>query len=187
METKIKEYVTSYASALNSSSQPTDQQQVVNLKDAIESARTEELKEEQYANRRSNNLIIHGVKHQSNENLQEWIKEFTNDTHTNVTVKHISRIGKDTNKQPKPLIVVLKNEDEKEKLLSNLTALKGLEKYKGISVLEDLTPKQRMLIKNPSDVAKKTNAENQSEVLWKVRGSTKNGFRLIKVNKMINQ
>ena len=44
-ETKIKEYVTSYASALKSSSQPTDQQQVVNLKDAIESARTEELVE----------------------------------------------------------------------------------------------------------------------------------------------
>ena len=99
------------------------------------------MKEEQDANRRSNNLIIHGVKHQSNENLQEWIKEFTNDTHTNVTVKHISRIGKDTNKQPKPLIVIFKNEDENEKLLSNLTALKGLEKYKGISVLEDLTPK----------------------------------------------
>ena len=94
-----------------------------NLKDAIESARTEELKEDQDVNRRSNNVIIHGVKHQSNENLQEWIKEFTNDTHTNVTVKHISRIGKDTNKQPKPLIVVLKNEDEKEKLLSNLTAV----------------------------------------------------------------
>ena len=45
LETKIKEYVTSYASALKSSSQPTDQQQVVNLKDAIESARTEELVE----------------------------------------------------------------------------------------------------------------------------------------------
>ena len=61
-----------------------------------------------------------------------------------------------------PLLLGLTNEEEKEKVLGNLTSLKDIEKYKGISIMEDLTPDQRKTIKELSSEAKKLNTKETS-------------------------
>ena len=82
----------------------------------------------------------------------------------------------------RPLLVVLNDESEKWNLLGNLTALKGNDTYKGISVNEDLTREDREKIKKLSIDAKTLNAQEKSTTeVYRVRGDSKNGFDLKKV------
>ena len=106
------------------------------------------------------------------------------DLHVQVPIKWVSRIGTKTDGKTRSLLLGLSNEDEKEKILGNLTSLKGIEKYKG-SILEDLTPDQRNTIKELSSEAKKLNTKETS-ASWRVRGSSKNGFFLKKIKLSAN-
>jgi len=54
------------------------------------------------------------------------------------------RIGKSTDGKNRPLKIVLGCEEEKVNLMGNLTALRGVEKYVGISITEDLTQDETM-------------------------------------------
>ena len=95
----------------------------------------------------------------------------------------MSRIGAKIKGKTRPLLLGLENEEEKEKMLGNLKALKGIEKYKGISIMEDLTPEQRNTIKKLSSEAKTL---KETSVVWRVRGSSKNGFFLKKIKLSAN-
>ena len=77
------------------------------------------------------------------------------------------------------------NQNEKEMIMTSLGKLKNaVEKFKRISATDDYTAEERDAIKN-----KVTEARNKSEVerkgiyIWKVRGSPKNGLRLIRFTK----
>ena len=51
-------------------------------------------------------------------------------------------------------MVIFHSEQEKEKIMRNLGNLKGNEKYKGVSITEDYTLKDRETIKEWRDKAK---------------------------------
>ena len=152
---------------------------VNDLQKAIKSARGEEIAEEMNQKRRSRNLIIHGIGEDVSD-IKKWSTDLVDDLHVQVPIKWVSRIGTKTDGKTRPLLLGLPNEDEKEKILGNLTSLKGIEKYKGISIMEDLTPDQRKTIKELSSEAKKLNTKETS-ASWRVRGSSKNGFFLKKI------
>ena len=49
--------------------------------------------------------------------------------------------------------VVMNTEEERDRILSNLRNLKGIQEYKSISVTEDYTITERRMIKDQSDKA----------------------------------
>ena len=65
-------------------------------------------------------------------NDQEWVENLCDVLHTRVAIKRVSRIGVSMTGKKRPLMVVVKNEDEKLKIISNLRILKGLKTYKGV-------------------------------------------------------
>ena len=59
-----------------------------------------------------------------------------------------------------------------------------MEKFKRISVTDDYTAEERDAIKNKvTEAMNKTDAEGEGVYVWKVRGSPKNGLRLIRFTK----
>ena len=154
------------------------------LKSAIKSARKEELAEEEDRKRRSKNILVHGVK-ELDRNMRmddkRWADELVAILHVNVNIQRVSRIGKALNDKARPLLIVLKDEEEKFKLMGNLAALKGVARYQGVSISEDLTPDERDAFKALSNEAKDRNKNEESNIhVWRVRGSSKNGFYIKK-------
>ena len=67
--------------------------------------------------------------------------------------------------------------------MKNLNLLKGTEDQLGkLSVKEDLTMSERVQVKKFVDMAKEKNT-NDSPHHWVVRGTPKNGLRLVKLTR----
>lgn len=183
---KIEDQIkTSYANAVSRSSEISS----VELKSVVTEARFAEQKEEIDRKNRTNNLIIHGVQESQNsdENKdREFVNNLVKSVKAAVTIKEVFRIGRpgDTERN-RPIKVVLKSDKEKFALLGNLFALKGVEEYNGISITEDLTQAERRQYKLLSEEAKDKNNQLSQEdsFIWRVRGNSKNGYRLVRLNK----
>ena len=81
----------------------------------------------------------------------------------------------------RPVKVEMKNSFERDAVMNNLKYLKGAEEELGkLSIKEDLTKNERELIKKFVDIAKERNTGDSSYHHWVVRGSPKNGLRLVK-------
>ena len=80
---------------------------------------------------------------------------------------------------------MMQSEEHNDRIMANLKELKGEEQYKGISVTDDYTSKDRNMIKEWIEKAKKANEEEptESQYEWKVQGTPKNGMRLKKFQK----
>ena len=74
----------------------------------------------------------------------------------------------------------MNNEDDKNKIMLNLSNLKNQSSYKGISITEDYTITERKLLKDWSNKATVKNNEEgpNSKYVWRVRGTPKNGLQL---------
>ena len=72
----------------------------------------------------------------------------------------------------------MNNEEDKDKIMSNLNSLKGNEDYKGLSVTDDYTVTEREMIREFNEKAKLRNSQEtpDSRYVWKIRGSPKNGL-----------
>ena len=79
----------------------------------------------------------------------------------------------------------MNTEEEKDKIMSRLPNLKNSrDRIKKITVTEDYTVEERQEIKKWVVCAKeKTKEENDENITWKVRGTPKNGLRLVKITK----
>lgn len=152
------------------------------LKEVIKDAWREEGAEEADKRRRAPNVIVHGLPEKDEENDKSWASDFIKDTHARANIQRVRRLGVADGNKKRPLLLSLKNEQEKWTVIGNLTSLKGLENYKGISITEDLTPAQRKVYKELSNDAKKLNSEEKSQTeIYRVRGDTKNGFAVKKL------
>ena len=75
-----------------------------------------------------------------------------------------------------PIKLVFNNEEDQQKVFNDLRNLKGKTYYKGISVKEDYTYNERLLIKQFAEQAKAQNIEEErknSNIIWRVRGTPK--------------
>ena len=77
-------------------------------------------------------------------------------------------------------MLVLSSEFDKDRVLQNLTNLKNQASFKGVSITEDYTAAERTLLKEWRDKAKAKNddEETESNYIWRVRGTPKNGLML---------
>ena len=156
------------------------------ITEAIREAWREEEAEENDKHKRSQNIIVHGLSEQETNHDFVWAEDLIKGTFSRATLKRVARLGKLSHEKKRPLLVCFANEREKSTLLGNLSILKGLEKYKGVSITEDLTPDERKHLKKLSDQAKERNKNDSSEnEHWRVRGCSKNGFFLIKIKSKV--
>ena len=149
--------------------------------------KNEQLNEANDQKVRAKNIIIHGVGEDSNaekatakKNDEEFVKKFLNTVTTdNVKYKSVHRLGQPDPVKKRPIMLMLESEEDKDKVLKKLTNLKDKEEYKGVSVTEDYTVTERKLLQEWRDRAKaKNEAEPESNYVWRVRGTPKNGLEL---------
>ena len=135
-----------------------------------------------------NNIIIHGIREETtgeNANSQDsdrtFIKSFLEAIEVDIEPKQIIRIGNKTADKKRPVKVILKNSDDKEQVMAGLTKLKNATPdLRGISVCDDYTQEERKLIQTMHEEAKRRN-EADNVTHWKVRGTPKNGLRVVKI------
>lgn len=185
MNKECKNITKSYAEVSKNSCSDGFYNNTNKLTTAIKKARKEEVIEENDRLRRSNNVIIHGVPEETlYRSDQKWVSQLIENLHILVRIKQVSRIGKKEIGKMRPMMVALKDENEKFKFIGSLSALRGLSEYIGISIKEDFTLKERITIKTLSKEAKEKNeTEKLLGQVWRIRGTSKSGFYLKKVIK----
>ena len=181
---KIQDCIKTYATVVSTTVDNTKKQpepsgaNFSNFKEAFRSVQKENEAEKRSRNIRSMNVIVHGCKESENDQ-RNFAVNLLRDTATKATIKNCIRIGTATKGSCRPLKIVLGSEKEKESLMGNLSSLRNMELYRGVSVTEDLTLEQCKAFKNLANEARERNI-SEKDSIWRVRGNSKNGFRLKK-------
>ena len=154
------------------------------LGNVITAAKNTEKIQERERQKRENNLIIYGVVEDLNCSDEQYIKEFLNIICVPVKPNNIIRLGrKEEGRRPRPIKLVMQNPAQKEQIMRRLVNLKNAEdKFRKISVREDLSFEERALIKEWVEKAELKNMEENTDE-YKVRGNPKNGLRLVRLTK----
>lgn len=165
------------------------------IENAIKVSRNNEKIQKIEQTKRENNLIIHGVyefgqtdKEKEKED-QTFIKSFLEVIGVNVLPISVTRIGKIQDGRIRPIKLVMNSLENKDRIMSRLVNLKyAEERFKRLSVKDDYTVEERQLIKIWHQKAEERNT-NENTTMWKVRGTPKNGLRIVKVikNQVRNQ
>ena len=166
----------------------TNQENYSSFRAIMMSTKNEELTEKNEKKRRTCNLIVHGKTESDSTTDADFTKALLKDIEVGaVKAKEVERVGREAEDKIRPIKIVFASEEEKEKVLSNLSNLKGKQLYKGISIKEDHTPNERQLIREFSKQAREENSKlpEDSNYIIRVRGSPKNGLFLKKVKKII--
>lgn len=127
------------------------------------------------------NIIIHGLKEGEINDTQ-----LVNDIFAATTTQHeptfINRLGPKKDGKTRPLMLRMKNKEEKEKFMSKLWMLKNVRtRFKKMSITNDYTLEERNMIKKCVEEAKRRNTSEMSEYQWKVRGTPRSGLKLVKI------
>ena len=157
-----------------------------NLAHIIKESKNNDLVQEKARELRSSNLIIYGVD-ETTENVdslktqdEDFMSLFLDTIGVTSRPKQIMRLGKpDNNKKQRPIKVIMSDTAEKELVMSRLTNLKNAEEvYRKCSVRDDYTFEERDLIREWVKKAEEKNKQDNT-LAWKVRGTPKNGLRLV--------
>jgi hypothetical protein len=169
-----------------------DNVEVSNLESIIKETKNDDLVQERERELRSANLIIYGVDeapeapdNQTNPQVhdEKFISSFLEVIGVTSRPKQIMRLGKRNDNSKRPIKLVMNNTDDKEKVMSRLGNLKNADEvFRKLSVREDYTIKERELIREWVNKAERKNVEENTKA-WKVRGTPKNGLRLVKITK----
>ena len=188
VNTVTDQQAATYASILSGnvslSQTPTNEQEAVNLKDIMRQSRNEDIQEEAEKRKRDCSSAVHGV--DQNVEPSEYIDNLIKTLAISVVKpKAVKRVG---NGEKRPLIVTFQNTEEKSKFMKSLSSLKWKNEYQGLRITDDYTMNERNLIRKLSDQAKQKNIQEGSnaDFSWRVRGSSKNGFRIMKIYKKQN-
>ncbi len=111
--------------------------------------------------------------------MKDTLKKYSQRLGVKATPTSITRLGEQNETRRRPIKITMKTKDDQENIMKNLGRLKGTEHHFGkISVKEDYTTNEREQIRLLNGQAKKLNDENH-EKTFKVRGNSKNGWRVI--------
>ena len=190
LEQKLTNLDKSYADILKGNDkEPISSQSVGkftrDFKSVFREERNAQLIEEKEIKAREPNLIIHGLPEESSD--KEMVELFFTAIDVDVTPKAYKRLGKQTENRIRPLKLEMETAFEKDKVMLSLNKLKDktYEQLRKISVTDDYTLAERAEIKRWADNARNKNQEEGKDCnfVWRVRGSPKNGLRLVKIFK----
>ena len=185
IEAKINEALNkknSYADTLKSNLE------VNNLATVIKTTKNDDVIQKKERERRSANLIIYGIDEVAGQNnVKEHDKKFVHSFLGIIGItkfpKQILRLCKPNENKKRPVKLVMANSGDKDAIMSRLGNLKNAEEiYRKVSVRDDYTIEERELIKELVNKAEQKNKEENTQA-WKVRGTPKNGLRLVKITK----
>ena len=186
IEAKINEALdknNSYADTLKSNLE------VNNFAAVIKTTKNDDVIEKKERERRSANLIIYGIDEVSddqnnvNEHDKKFVHSFLDIIGITTFPKQIVRLGKPNENKMRLVKLVMAKSGDKDTIMSRLGNLKNAEEiYRKVSVRDDYTSEERGLIKEWVTKAEKKNKEENTQA-WKVRGTPKNGLRLVKITK----
>ena len=165
---------------------PSDKKEIQTFVQEVENVKLMETRDRK---QRTCNIILHGVKEESeettNENDKEFITKLLSTVHKSDIIKTHARLGLRCNDRKRPIKVVLTSESDKKSVMSNLFKLKGKEEFNGISIKPDYTLAERDQLRKYSEKAKLLNAEEpaDSENIWRIVGTPKNGLAVRKFRK----
>ena len=162
---------------------------VTDLKSILNEAKNDQLLEDKDRAVRARNIIIYGLEEKGdNADARKthdgnMTRLFLNKVDVQTTSLNTFRLGRYEHNKIRPLKLEMVNITEKDLVMQNLKRLKGSEEELGkLNVKEDYTMKEREQIRNFVDIAKSRNVEdNDSSHYWVVRGTPKNGIRLVKI------
>ena len=112
VENQVSEVKQSYAEAARDPSQGDQTLQPQSIKVVIKEALREEEAKENDKQRRSRNVIVHGVVEKETNEDKLWVEQLLKDTHANVTVKRITRLGKPNEDKKRPILIFLSEESK---------------------------------------------------------------------------
>ena len=158
-----------------------------NLTTALKTTKNEDLVEANEREKRCDNLIIYGVSEAGEGDLkqrdEQFVASFLDTIGLQLRPKQIIRLGRPNEDKKRPVKLIMNNTDDKEQVQSRLSNLKDADDvYRNISVRDDYTIRERELIREFAVQAKQKNELENTDV-WKVRGTPKNGLRLVKITK----
>ena len=161
---------------------------VPDLRSIMLNQKNEELLEQSDRRNRAQNLIMHGKKDESPDGDERFVNAFLTQVGCEkASLKSMKRIGSNQPDKVRPILVQLKNEEEKTRIMNNLRKLKDIQIFTGISITDDYTLAEREMIKTYRMKAKELNNENiNSDTIIRVRGSPKNGLFLKKIKKTVS-
>ena len=157
------------------------------LTTAFRNRKNQEIVNEAEREKRSANLIVHGVNEPNIESQKEDDESFVSSLLEKIGVvqrpKHIFRLGPRTEEKTRPVKLVMESENVKDTIMSRLGNLKNAEDaFRKISIREDYSIEEREMVHEMvKKAAEKNAAENTQE--WKVRGTPKTGLRLVRITK----
>ena len=134
--------------------------------------------------KRAANFIVYGIKEDVIKDADSnFIKSFLGVIGIDATPKSVIRLGQRKDNTSRPVKVTMNTDLEKDSVMSRLINLKDADEvYKKLSVRDDYTIEERELVREWSRKAAKKNEEEHTNE-WKVRGTPKNGLRLVKIAK----
>ena len=185
IESKIDKVINhneSYASKLKDHNK-----EVNNISNIIKASKNDDLVQEREREKRSANLIIYGISEVCENNLkthdEHFISSFLDTIGTASRPSQIIRLGKPSEGKSRPVKLVMRNEKDKDSVMSRLVNLKNAEDvYRNLSVRDDYTLEERDMVREWVRKAAEKNQEENTQA-WKVRGTPKNGLRLAKIAK----
>ena len=137
--------------------------------------------EERLKRERAQNLIIHGLKQQSNKSDNDLVKKIFDIVEVPYTVKSIMRLGKAKPRSTQPMKVVMNTVREKHDFMKKLYKLKDADPpLRKVSITNDHTITERKEIATWIEKAKQKTSDDADGNIWKVRGSPCNRLRLVK-------
>ena len=148
----------------------------------ISANKTKECPDIREAENRERNVIIHGLKEDDRINDYCQITEIFEATNTKYAPLSICRLGSKKVDKIRPILLRMESTQQKEELMSKLWMLKNL-KQKYLSITNDYTLNERNIIKKYVEEANARNTNGTKDYIWKVRGTPKEGMKLIKIAK----
>ena len=155
------------------------------IKTLMRDARNDEKIEESEKERRAKNIIIHGAEEvgKSPDEIKiedgQYVREIFKKIGSSSEPTLITRLGEPNDTKSRPIKIVMKTTADKDTVMKNLCRLKGTERFFGkISVKDDYTTQEREEIRLLTERAKKQSNDNL-ERIFKVRGNSKNGWRVM--------
>ena len=157
------------------------------FKSILHEARNDQLIEDQEREKRCKFFIIHGLVEKGtnteeiNNNDVALVDLFSQQLNIAARPTKFYRLGKSDSNRNRPLKLEMMSTIDRDAVMRNLNYLKGSEEKLGkLSVKEDLTQSERQQVRKFVDIAKERNKVETSH-RWVVRGSPKNGLRLVKL------
>ena len=136
------------------------------------------------------NLIIHGINESTDAaDNQASIDEMFIDSFLKIIdiTSHplkIIRLGKRNDNNTKPVKLVMNSSAEKIQVMSRLCNLKDADEiYRKLSIRDDYTIEREEIREWVNKAEERNKNENTQSYVWKVRGSPKDGLRLVKITK----